>query len=244
MAWPTFDCRLSNEVLSVWAAWWLEGRLLRPLLGRELERRAGGVWSTSTRGGHLRSARRLAQDRPRPGQAPAGSRGPSGGAAVEVEVFGAFTRALREADVQRADDYLSTRPGEKQGIIPDLLFGEADFLELKGIRSDGRHSNYNGAAVTGVEKRAAAWLVELRNKVVRLDERVFGVQQPAVGPFQRRLQEIGGSSRWSSVNTASFGQPRAHRHLAIKGVTKRQIATCWTSGRVLPQCRSGSSGSA
>ena len=43
-----------------------------------------------------------------------------------------------------------------------------------------------------MEKRAAAWLLELRNKAVRLDERVFGVQQPALGPFQRRLQEIGG----------------------------------------------------
>ena len=39
---------------------------------------------------------------------------------------------------------------------------------------------------------AAEWLVELRNKVVRLDLKVFGVQQPALGPFQRRLQEIGG----------------------------------------------------
>ena len=65
-------------------------------------------------------------------------------------------------------------------------------MELKGIRSDGCHRNYNGAAVTGVEKRAAKWLVELRNKVVRLDGKVFGVQQPALGPFQRRLQEIGG----------------------------------------------------
>ena len=102
--------------------------------------------------------------------------------------------------MQRADDYLSTRPGEKQGIIPDLLFGEADFLELKGIRSDGSHSNYNGAPVTGVEKRAAAWLVELREKVVRLDLKVFGVQQPAVGPFQRRLQEIGG------ITPLVFGQ--------------------------------------
>ena len=43
-----------------------------------------------------------------------------------------------------------------------------------------------------MEKRAAKWLVELRDKVVRLDGRVFGVQQPALGPFQRRLQEIGG----------------------------------------------------
>ena len=114
------------------------------------------------------------------------------GVAVEVEVFGAFTRALREADVRKVDDYLRTRPGEKQGIIPDLLFDLVDYMELKGIRSDGYHRNYNGAAVTGVEKRANKWLVELRNKVVRLDLKVFGVQQPALGPFQRRLQEIGG----------------------------------------------------
>ena len=124
--------------------------------------------------------------------------------------------------------------------------GAADFLELKGIRSDGRHSNYNGAAVTGVEKRAAAWLVELRNKVVRLDERVFGVQQPAVGPFQRRLQEIGGIT---PLVFGQYGELSASFEalvdtLAIKGCDQAAIATCWTSGRVLPQCRSGSSSSA
>ena len=39
-AWPTLDCRLTNETLSVWAAWWLgEGpAVLRPLLGRELRK--------------------------------------------------------------------------------------------------------------------------------------------------------------------------------------------------------------
>ena len=75
---------------------------------------------------------------------------------------------------------------------------------------------------------------------------MFGVQQPAVGPFQRRLQEIG------SITPLVFGQygelsasfEALIDTLAIKGVTKQQIATCWTSGRVLPQCRSGSSGSA
>ena len=36
--------------------------------------------------------------------------------------------------------------------------------------------------------------------VVRLDSEVFGVQQPAVGPFQRRLQEIGG------ITPLVFGQ--------------------------------------
>ena len=118
--------------------------------------------------------------------------------AVEVEVFGAFTRALREADVRKVDDYLRTRPGEKQGIIPDLLFDLVDYMELKGIRSDGYHRNYNGAAVTGVEKRANKWLVELRNKVVRLDLKVFGVQQPALGPFQQRRSSRTASSASST----------------------------------------------
>jgi hypothetical protein len=36
--------------------------------------------------------------------------------------------------------------------VPDLLIG-TDLFELKGIRSDSTHTNYNGAAVTGVEKR-------------------------------------------------------------------------------------------
>ena len=51
-----------------------------------------------------------------------------------------------------------------------------------------------------MEKRAAKWLVELQNKAVRLDREVFGVQQPALGPFQRRLQEIGG------IEPLVFGQ--------------------------------------
>jgi hypothetical protein len=36
---------------------------------------------------------------------------------VEVEVYGVFTRALREADRRRVDAY-SVR--EKQGLVPDL----------------------------------------------------------------------------------------------------------------------------
>ena len=50
------------------------------------------------------------------------------------------------------------------------------------------------------QPRAAKWLVELQNKAVRLDREVFGVQQPALGPFQRRLQEIGG------IEPLVFGQ--------------------------------------
>ena len=69
---------------------------------------------------------------------------------------GAKRRIYWKVDVQKLEDFLQTRAGEKQGIIPDLLFDDVEFFELKGIRSDGSHSNYNGAAVTGVEKRAAA----------------------------------------------------------------------------------------
>ena len=158
MAWPTFDCRLSNEVLSVWAAWWLgEGPgVLRPLLGRELRKdgRVRGVvdeHGAAVTCAQLDGSLKTAHDQVKHLLA---LEGRAAGLVVDVEVFGTFTRALREADVRRVDDYLRTRPGEKQGIIPDLLFGD-DYFELKGIRSDGRHSNYNGAAVTGVEKRAA-----------------------------------------------------------------------------------------
>ena len=92
------------------------------------------------------------------------------------------------------------------------------------------------AAVTGVEKRAAAWLVELRNKVVRLDERVFGVQQPAVGPFQRRLQEIGGIT---PLVFGQYGELSASFEalvdtLAIKGCD--QAAAVGVTG-CLPACQ-------
>ena len=85
----------------------------------------------------------------------------------------------------------------------------------------------------------------MRNKAVRLDERVFGVQQPALGPFQRRLQEIGGTA---PLVFGQYGELSASFEalidtLAGRGVTKRRDATCWTSGRALPLCRNGSSGS-
>jgi hypothetical protein len=47
-------------------------------------------------------------------------------------------------------------PGRQRqgGVVPDLRIGIA-LYELKGIRSDRSYSNYNGAQVTGVEKREA-----------------------------------------------------------------------------------------
>jgi hypothetical protein len=64
-----------------------------------------------------------------------------------VEVFGAFTRALRDADLEKFEEYLRRHPGrQRQGIVPDLQIGTA-LYELKGIRSDRSHANYNGAQV-------------------------------------------------------------------------------------------------
>ena len=73
--------------------------------------------------------------------------------------------------------------------------------------------------VTGVEKRAAKWLVELRNKAVQLDREVFGVQQPALGPFQRRLQEIGGIAPlvFGQYGELSAGFEELIDALAVKG---------------------------
>ena len=98
-----------------------------------------------------------------------------------VEVFGAFTRALRDADLEKCEEYLRRHPGrQRQGIVPDLQIGTA-LYELKGIRSDSSHSNYNGAQVTGVEKREIKIPVEIQKQAVDLDEEMFGVAAPEVG---------------------------------------------------------------
>ena len=102
-----------------------------------------------------------------------------------------------------------------------------------------------------MEKRAAKWLVELQNKAVRLDREVFGVQQPALGPFQRRLQpEIGAaSSRWSSVSTASSAKASSEGlidTLAVKGcdqVADHYLLDVGPGAASDLRCRRGSSGS-
>ena len=54
---------------------------------------------------------------------------------VEVEVYGVFTRALREADRRRMDAY-SVR--EKQGLVPDLQLDDSHY-ELKHSRGQFAH---------------------------------------------------------------------------------------------------------
>jgi hypothetical protein len=46
--------------------------------------------------------------------------------------------------------------------------------------------------VTGVEKRDLKTPIEIEKQAVDLDEKVFGVAAPAVGPWQRQLNELGG----------------------------------------------------
>ena len=43
------------------------------------------------------------------------------------------------------------------------------------MRSDRSHSNYNGAQVTGVEKRGVKIPMEIQKQAVDLDEKGFGV---------------------------------------------------------------------
>ena len=202
-AWPGAGCRLSNDQLSVWAAWYVgEGpSLLRPFLGRRL-RKDGKVWGVVDEHGvgvtcsKVNGALKTCHDRVKffLAEEARKARLP-----VVVEVFGAFTRAFREADVRRADSFLGTRARDKQGIVPDLQLG-VPFYDVKGIRSDGSHSNYNGAAVTGVAKKEAKWRVEVVQQAAKLDAECFGVQPPAVGPWQRALQSAGG------VRPLVFGQ--------------------------------------
>jgi hypothetical protein len=47
--------------------------------------------------------------------------------------------------------------------------------------------------VTGVEsKREIKAPMEIQKQAVDLDEKMFGVAAPAVGPWQRQLNELGG----------------------------------------------------
>jgi hypothetical protein len=56
------------------------------------------------------------------------------------------------------------------------------------------------AQVTGVEKRGVKTPMEIQKQAVDLDEEVFGVAAPAVGSWQRQLNELGG------VKPLAFGQ--------------------------------------
>jgi hypothetical protein len=93
-----------------------------------------------------------------------------------AEVLRAFTRALRDADLEKCEEYLRRHPGrQRQGVVPDLQIGTA-LCELRGMRSDRSHSNYNGAQVTGVEKREMEIPIEIQEQAVELGARREGVQ--------------------------------------------------------------------
>jgi hypothetical protein len=117
---------MSNIQLVVHAACWYMmqvGLLLQPVVGREL-RKAGsdsvtadghGVGSTcsNTDGAlricHSRMQHCIAREARRVG------------VHVMVEVLGAFTRALRDADLEKCEGYLRRHPGrQRHGIVPDL----------------------------------------------------------------------------------------------------------------------------
>jgi hypothetical protein len=48
--------------------------------------------------------------------------------------------------------------------------------------------------VTGVEKRGVKIQMEIQKQAVDLDEKMVGVAEPAVGPWQRQLNELRGSA--------------------------------------------------
>ena len=110
-----------------------------------------------------------------------------------AEVRGAFTRA-RGSGEARGVPAQASHPGwpaeTGDRIVPDLQIGTT-LYELKDIRSDRSHSNYNGAQVIGVEKSGVKIPMEIQKQAVDLDEKMSGVAAPAVGPWQRQLQRAG-----------------------------------------------------
>jgi hypothetical protein len=55
--------------------------------------------------------------------------------------------------------------------------------------------------VTGVKKRERKIPIEIQQQAVGLDEKMFGVAAPQVGPWQRQL-----SNEMSGVKPLAFGQ--------------------------------------
>jgi hypothetical protein len=143
---------MSNSQLAVHAAWYMgvQVGLLQPVIGRK-PRNAGvdrgtvdghGVGITcSNTDGVLRSTC------PNRVQHCIAREARRAGVHVMDEVFGAFTRALQcGTRIWRSarNTYAGILPGrQRQGIVPDLQIGTA-LYELKGIRSDRSHANYNG----------------------------------------------------------------------------------------------------
>ena len=195
---------MAPDNFRVMAAWFVgEGpHLLRPLLGLSL-RSKNKEWGVIDEHGvavccaKIDGALRTCHDTVKHTIARSAV---DAGFRVEVEVYGVFTRALREADRRRMDAY-SVR--EKQGLVPDLQIDDPHY-ELKGIRVDSSNANYNGGLrstgySTGVAKKELNIIKLMTEKAAKLDRDTFGVDG-AHGPWQQRLAEIGG------IKPLAFGQ--------------------------------------
>jgi hypothetical protein len=99
-----------------------------------------------------------------------------------AKVFGTFTRALRDTDLEKREEYLRRHPGRqrRQGIVPDAPADRSarPCYELKDMRCDASHShaNYNGAGEAGESdpnRDPAAGCGDL-------DEKMSGVAAPRV----------------------------------------------------------------
>jgi hypothetical protein len=161
---------------------------LTDLVGDGSFEKGGSGWDTVVTGGtRLGNALRSSWERLQE-HAKVNTTGDYEGLLVEPATAGAVNRQLQSALTK-----------EVELVKHDKLIGTA-LYELKGIRSDRSHSNYNGAQVTGVEKREIQIPIEIQKQAVDLDEKMFGVTAPAVGPWQRQLNELGG------VKPLAFGQ--------------------------------------
>jgi hypothetical protein len=92
---------------------------------------------------------------------------------------------------------------EKQGLVPDLQLDDFHY-ELKGIRVGSSRTNYNDGVrstgfSTGVAKKELSIANLMVEKAAKLDRDTFGVVM-GQGPWQRRLEEIGG------IKPLAFGQ--------------------------------------
>jgi hypothetical protein len=64
--------------------------------------------------------------------------------------------------------------------------------------------------VTGVQKREIKIPLEINKQAIKLDKEVFDIDEPTIGPWQRRLRELGGVNG-TRFPTGPDGKPEGIR---------------------------------
>ena len=148
------------------------------------------------------------------------------GVDVQCEVFGEFSHLIPK---EALDDI--PYGGDRWGIVPDFLFGEAlkgwsgMLAELKVV-SCCKSYYPMGKSTRGVETRAGRVPAEYVRRAREADQKYCGTPEGEVGPVQQHLESFGpvralvfGAFGEGSPGVHSLLESLAEHRLATKGLT-------------------------